>query len=88
MDQCILQHLFTHMHIITNGYKRFSELLMFILLEGALGLPKGLRNCSKEVAPSYFRWESHTSESCGEPMNDITLDDVKQVFGFFSQKIH
>ncbi|XP_071786950.1 adhesion G-protein coupled receptor G7-like [Asterias amurensis] len=54
------------------------EICPLMTERGALGLPKGLRNCSKKGAPLYFRWESHTSESCGEPMNDITLDDVKQ----------
>ncbi len=46
-------------------------------VRGVLGLPKGMRNCSEVEAPDYFRWENHTSENCGGPINDISLDDVK-----------
>ncbi|XP_022088889.1 uncharacterized protein LOC110978300 isoform X3 [Acanthaster planci] len=43
------------------------------------GQPVALRNCSKEEAPLFFRWEEHANRSCGEVKTEVSLENVIEV---------
>ncbi|XP_033630594.1 uncharacterized protein LOC117292594 [Asterias rubens] len=49
------------------------------LLTKKAGHPKATRNCSTAASPLYFSWEDHVVQSCGEPEETISVEQVVEV---------
>ncbi|XP_022088749.1 uncharacterized protein LOC110978239 [Acanthaster planci] len=58
---------------VTKSVKRCA------LTTANAGQPVAVRNCLREKAPLYFRWEEYANQSCGEVEKEVTLENVVEV---------